>query len=635
MSLKTQSVSALSQFKIKTKLLAVSVSLLACIVAYAAYESRITQELENLQFAADQNAQSETELLLLRRHEKDFLARKDPKYIKKFKSSYESLLSRVNNLDQQLVHYANQHNTNFDHIESTLEQYLNQFNRLATQIAYIGLDESSGLLGELNAREDKLNNLLISADRPSLSNEFLRLVDSQNRFFLTQRDEQFQQVQTNWQAFHQKIQTQSLTSEMVDALSLASNDYREAFDELYEACKALGLDHNSGMRGELRKNVHGTEESLNKMQEQIGTLVNELRSEAKIKLRSFGIGIGLFISSLLILLSFQISNRLINVRNVMRNIAEGEGDLTVRMNDDGKDELAQLSQSFDKFVGKLQDSILEMAAVTVQLAQAAESSQVAANTSLDNAEQQQLESSSIATAVNQMLMTTNEIASNIENAASTAHKVKMDAEESMRLSHIAGDSIQGLTDSITNSQNLVLQLEEQSIEIQSVVSVISDITEQTNLLALNAAIEAARAGENGRGFAVVADEVRQLAKRTTDSTKVIEATISGLSTGVKNTVNLMQESLVQAGNTNQQTINAVKAIQRIVDEVSAIFDMNSQIATASEEQAMVSADIDRNITHIADLANNTKTAVNVSVQNSGEVRQAAGRLEMIVGQFKY
>ncbi|WP_050811494.1 methyl-accepting chemotaxis protein [Vibrio nigripulchritudo] len=389
------------------------------------------------------------------------------------------------------------------------------------------------------------------------------------------------------------------------------------------------------MRGELRKNVHGTEDSLNRMQTQIGELVNELRVEAKVKLRSFGIGIGLFISTLLILLSIQISGRLINVRNMMRNIAEGEGDLTVRMEDKGKDELAQLSQSFDKFVGKLQGSVLELAAVTVQLAQAAESSQKAANTSLDNAEQQQMESSSIATAVNQMLMTTNEIASNIENAASTAHKVKVDAEESMRLSHIAGDSIQGLTDNITNSQNLVRQLEEQSTEIQSVVSVISEITEQTNLLALNAAIEAARAGENGRGFAVVADEVRQLAKRTSDSTKVIERTISGLSTGVQSTVNLMQQSLTKAGDTNQQTIHAVEAIQRIVEEVSAIFDMNSQIATASEEQAMVSADIDRNITHIADLANNTKDAVNVSVQNSSEVRQAADRLELIVGQFRY
>lgn len=634
-AIEKNSASALSQFKIKTKLLAVTVSLLVCIVAYAAYESSIIQELESLQFAAEQNAQSETELLLLRRHEKDFLARKDPKYIKKFESSYNSLLSRVSNLDNQLAQYATQSNTDFDHIERTLEQYLNQFNRLATQMSYIGLDETSGLLGDLNAKEVKLNNLLISADRPSLSNDFLRLVDSQNRFFLTQRHEQFQQVQKHWQTFHSKIQAQPLSTAMGDAISLASNDYREAFGELYEACKALGLDHNSGMRGELRKNVHGTEDSLNKMQAQIGALVNQLRGEAKVKLRSFGIGIGLFISSLLILLSFQISNRLINVRNMMRNIAEGEGDLTVRMNDDGKDELAQLSQSFDKFVGKLQDSILEMAAVTVQLAHAAESSQVAANTSLDNAEQQQLESSSIATAVNQMLMTTNEIASNIENAASTAHKVKMDAEESMRLSHIAGDSIQGLTDNITNSQNLVLQLEQQSTEIQSVVSVISEITEQTNLLALNAAIEAARAGENGRGFAVVADEVRQLAKRTTDSTKVIEETISGLSIGVKNTVNLMQESLSQAGNTNQQTINAVKAIQRIVEEVSAIFDMNSQIATASEEQAMVSADIDRNITHIADFTNNTKQAVNVSVQNSGEVSQAAGRLEMIVGQFRY
>ena len=192
-----------------------------------------------------------------------------------------------------------------------------------------------------------------------------------------------------------------------------------------------------------------------------------------------------------------------------------------------------------------------------------------------------------------------------------------------------------LAENIAESQDLIVQLEEQSREINQVVTTIQGIAEQTNLLALNAAIEAARAGDHGRGFAVVASEVRELSLMTNDSTHQIESTIHGLTTGIDKTVAKMSASLEQTELVKSQTKDVVNAIEGIHFQVGEMFDLNSQISTASEEQSMVSVEIDRNITDIAHLASDTYTVVSGSVRCSEQVSSVSVKLEKIVAQFKY
>ena len=205
----------------------------------------------------------------------------------------------------------------------------------------------------------------------------------------------------------------------------------------------------------------------------------------------------------------------------------------------------------------------------------------------------------------------------------------------MQETQSTNNSINVLVEHIAESQNLIVQLEEQSREINQVVITIQGIAEQTNLLALNAAIEAARAGDHGRGFAVVASEVRQLSLMTNDSTQQIESTIHGLISGITKTVTKMSASLEQTELVKHQTKDVVDAIEGIHQQVGEMFDLNSQIATASEEQSMVSAEIDRNITDIAHLANDTHSEVAISVRYTEEVSNVSDKLDHIVTQFKY
>ncbi|KDN30634.1 hypothetical protein VFDL14_04775 [Vibrio fortis] len=192
-----------------------------------------------------------------------------------------------------------------------------------------------------------------------------------------------------------------------------------------------------------------------------------------------------------------------------------------------------------------------------------------------------------------------------------------------------------LVTNIEESQTLIDHLEEQSREINQVVTTIQGIAEQTNLLALNAAIEAARAGEHGRGFAVVASEVRELSLMTNNSTHQIETTIQGLTSGIEKTVAKMSESLDQTEHVKRQTKGVVNAIEGIHLQVGEMFDLNSQIATASEEQSVVSAEIDRNITDIAHLSVDTYEVVSGSVRCSEQVSNVSVKLDKIVAQFKY
>lgn len=254
---------------------------------------------------------------------------------------------------------------------------------------------------------------------------------------------------------------------------------------------------------------------------------------------------------------------------------------------------------------------------------------------MHNAQQQKVESESVATAINELVMTSQEITQNIEHAANNAHTVKNEADKGLKYTMDANGSLSLLSEDVRKSQDMIAGLEQQSLEVHSIISTIQGIAEQTNLLALNAAIEAARAGESGRGFSVVADEVRQLSLLTNNSIQQIESTINGLTEGVQTTVSLMQDSLVKADETSSKTTQALESIKHITNQVSQMFDLNSQIATASEEQSMVSADIDRNIVRIAELANDTHQVATKSAMSVDQVNQVGSKLGGIIQQFKY
>ncbi|ELR64821.1 Methyl-accepting chemotaxis protein I (serine chemoreceptor protein) [Photobacterium marinum] len=620
---------------IKAKLYLISFLLIAAMAGFALFEKLSFTKVEELQTAAQQTAQSKTDLLKLRRHEKDFLTRLDATYIKKFNQDQSTLTNRLNRVKDTLGKYNPQHEAGFNHALAALDQYSTQFNVITDQAILIGLNMDEGLRGNIaNAANTAEEAILMTGDE-QLYRMLLTLRRNEKDFIITKNPEHQTYFNNNLDTLQQTIKDKPYSRAELRSLRRNLTMYQIMFDELVEGYATIGFSYTDGLYGELRKAVRTLEQDLNQLERTILNEISTLQARERLTLGIVGAFITVIMSIVLLFISHQITRRLSNVNRMMKDIAEGNGDLTVRMNDTGNDELAQLSHSFDKFTSKLQSIISGIADISQSLSGAAKESTAASANSLTNAEEQQSESSSVAAAINELLATSNEIASNINDAANAAERVKEEAGQSLQISQQAGQSIKALATDIASSQSLIERLEVESANINKVIGVIREITEQTNLLALNAAIEAARAGEHGRGFAVVADEVRQLAQRTHSSTQEIENTIDKLHHGVAESVDIMQKSQKQTEVTVSQTNQATDAVNRIVAAITEISDKNIQIASASEQQAMVSAEIDKNITQISELAMNTATAVSQSSKASQNVSKMAQQLDEVVGQFKF
>lgn len=345
--------------------------------------------------------------------------------------------------------------------------------------------------------------------------------------------------------------------------------------------------------------------------------------------------VGLFIGILsAILITYLIAKPLGDAVLAMNDIAEGEGDLTSRLNVCGRDEVADLGRSFNGFVTKIQSTIGEVSGATTQLATAAEEMSVITADTREGAERQQSETDLVATAMNEMTATVQEVAQNAISAAEAAKQADKQADEGRTTVTLTIESIDTLAIEIERASSVINTVEQDSENIGSVLEVIRGIAEQTNLLALNAAIEAARAGEQGRGFAVVADEVRTLASRTQQSTQEIQVMIDSLQAGATSAVAAMRESSNKATDTVKQASLAGTALENITQSIGEINQMNNQIAEAAKQQGEVAEEINENIVNITDVATQSANGAEQLSSASSEMANLSNSLQNLVARFK-
>jgi methyl-accepting chemotaxis protein len=329
------------------------------------------------------------------------------------------------------------------------------------------------------------------------------------------------------------------------------------------------------------------------------------------------------------------------IRSIVQPLAEAlrvteivaSGDLTKTIRVVGKDEPARLLESMKRMQARLRETIMSISDSSTQLAAAAEELNVVTEDSSRGLAQQNSEIEQAATAVNQMTAAVDEVARNAVATAEASKQSELSGREGQQQVSRTVQSINELAQGVTTTASQVGELANKVRDITKVLDVIRAIAEQTNLLALNAAIEAARAGDAGRGFAVVADEVRALAHRTQQSTQEIEAMIGGIQHGTENAVRAMQQSNQQAHSTLVVAEAAGHALDQIAAAIATISERNLVVASASEEQAQVSREVDRNLINIRDLSMQTSAGANQTTAASQELAQLAVGLRALVGRF--
>ncbi|HKJ77337.1 MAG TPA: methyl-accepting chemotaxis protein, partial [Gammaproteobacteria bacterium] len=339
-------------------------------------------------------------------------------------------------------------------------------------------------------------------------------------------------------------------------------------------------------------------------------------------------GIGVWIISSL------ISRPLKAAVAAMEDIAEGGGDLTCELKSGTQDEIGQMCSAFNRFVSQIRDLVTQVTESTHKLTTEAE--RVYAITTETNAgvRQQQQETEQVATAMNEMTATAQDVAENARLAAEAAGQADQEAGNGRQVVGETVTAINSLAEMVEQAADAIHQVEDDTENIGTVLDVIRGIAEQTNLLALNAAIEAARAGESGRGFAVVADEVRTLAQRSHQSTQEIQEIIEKLQKGAQDAVAVMTKGRVEARSSVDQAGQAGTSLETIAGSVDSITEMNQHIADSAGQQGEVADEINRNIANITQVAEKTASGTDDLTDASRNLAHLAEDLQSLVRRFQ-
>ncbi|MDU9412413.1 methyl-accepting chemotaxis protein [Pseudomonas sp. zfem005] len=356
---------------------------------------------------------------------------------------------------------------------------------------------------------------------------------------------------------------------------------------------------------------------------------------------AYDTSINIVIGSVLLALAMTVALAMTLTRSIVRPLGDSlrfaesiaKGDLTRTVEVSGQDEATRLSEALQRMQENLRQTIRQISDSSIQLASAAEEMTTVTEQGSLTLQQQNSEIEQAAAAVNQMTAAVEEVARNAASASTSARQSSEAANLGNQRVAETLEAIRSLSVQVQETEAQVQGLAQQAVDISQVLNVIRAIAEQTNLLALNAAIEAARAGEQGRGFAVVADEVRALAHRTQTSTLEIEKMIASIQNGTGSAVQAMQASNSQAQATRLSADEAGRALQEITEAVGTIDERNLQIATASEQQAHVAREVDRNLMSIRDLSIQSAAGAHQTTVASSEVARLAVDLKGLVARF--
>ncbi|MGP9825548.1 methyl-accepting chemotaxis protein [Ectopseudomonas khazarica] len=425
--------------------------------------------------------------------------------------------------------------------------------------------------------------------------------------------DRFQQAKTGYLGEQEKITAFVRQDDFEQAKGVMSGTINQYADDISRALTALAALNRSGAADAATQSIAVFESA-----------------------RVWGIVMMLVAALITVALAMLLTRSIVAPLSEAVQVAEvvASGDLTRSIEAEGKDEPARLLLALRSMQQSLRSTIQGIADSSNQLASASEELHAVTEDATRGLHQQNTEIEQAATAVNEMTAAVEEVARNAVSTSEASRESNVTAQQGREQVRQTVDSISQLSDDVGTTAAEVEQLAERVREISKVLDVIRSIAEQTNLLALNAAIEAARAGEAGRGFAVVADEVRALAHRTQQSTQEIEQMIGGIQDGSERAVTSMQSSNGRARSTLEVAQAAGVALEQITQAIASINERNLVIASASEEQAQVAREVDRNLVNIRDLSMQTSAGADQTSAASQELSRLAVDLNGLVARFK-
>lgn len=607
----------------------VSIAALAAMFGLQLYFGQVQSELSK---ASQEISSLKSEVLSLRRDEKDFLSRLDLKYVGRHQSNNNDIKTLTQDLNDVFTRHGipTEALTAFN---SDLALYSNTFKNVVALNQEIGLTPKSGLYGTLRSAVHQVESMVKQYDEPRLMVQMLQLRRAEKDFMLRRSDSYIAKFDEGINQFNSVLSQSLLEESSKQDIAKFIKQYSADFKQLVAKERQLGLSITEGEMGKLRQAVANTDSALNQLESLARIAIEEKEDSAFLLGLSIAVLIALALAGATFVIIRSIIDPVKQITAVITHIEQNK-DLSMRCDDSSDDELGQIAKHFNSMVESFQELIEQVTTSVDTMNQSCQDLASNVTRASEGVTSQLNETDMVATAVTEMGATIEEIAKNTELAASKASSTHENAQLGQRGVEQTIEKIQSLAFQINESSIVVNELEKDSETIGSVLSVIKSIAEQTNLLALNAAIEAARAGEQGRGFAVVADEVRSLALRTQESTEEISSIVQTLQSRTRSIVQVMSASRIQGDESAIQAASAGDLLQQINSDVTNIMDMSTQIAAAIEEQSMVATEVNKNVVVIRDIAQATADTAAENSAATENVKERAEFLQRAVSKFK-
>ncbi|PMO37116.1 chemotaxis protein [Vibrio sp. 10N.222.52.B12] len=583
---------------IRHKLYSLGVIAILGIVTLLATSSHFANQSQELNHAIKLVGDLEIRLLNLRRNEKDFLLRGNNKYLGKFDENVDKFLST----EQELAGILNRYDLPSSHqFKQDLLSYQTGFQKLVAAYERFGLDDQSGLLAPY---QQALSEAKITANHEQV-------------IALTQFDELVKAGEVN-ESLLQGLYVPALI---------------ESARQLSAQKRTIGVAYNKGLLGETRALSHTVEEQFKTFSSALTNAAQERDTQNAIVKQSITVLVLVVIFALIMQISRSINLRVSSLLATIKNISESNN-MSLRSELKGKDELVDISHHLNDLLDKLEHLIHGTQEKSAQLSASTDNMHRELEGVMEQFHAQADHTSSMATAVQQMVATIGEISESTSVAVEGVHQAASNAEQGRTVVETTVTNVGQLTGILSNSQQSIGSLNEHVAKIGGAVNIIQDIAEQTNLLALNAAIEAARAGEQGRGFAVVADEVRALASRTHQSTEEITRVVSD----IQSQMSMVVSDIDQCNDQGQQTLSASgqldSSLQQIIADMNAIQGNSERIASAIEEQGIVMNQVSDSITELNVISENNMQSAQECLHEVNSVSAQAHDMDDAVAKFK-
>jgi methyl-accepting chemotaxis protein len=617
---------------IKHKLILNTVLLVVALVAMLGLFYNTQTNLEKLNSAKNLVVHQQVNMLTLRRHEKDFLARLDLSYEQKFNETMNSLFKDQARLKNVMDAYSIDTNTLLE-LTQDFKEYQADFLSVVTASKKLGLTPEKGLQGELRSAVHNIESELSALNQDALLVSMLQLRRYEKDFMLRNDPKYIASFNKTLDQLESALSKASLPTDKTQLLSSLTEQYRKSFNEYTDGKKALGLTSKEGKLLVMRASIHKTETALDALEVQLTQAIHA-KTAFSMMLTEILCGIIIVVGVLFAwIINRTINSALSTIQTTMREI-QTTHNIGLRIDLPAKDEIGFVASSindmlrdFSRVIADANQTVKEMNTTTMQL------SQNAARTS-DDAQKQRAETDMVAVSVTEMVGTVEDISRSMDMAASKALSTQENAREGQAKVSSAIDRIRQLSDRLEGSVETVSALAKESESIGGVLSVIQGIAEQTNLLALNAAIEAARAGEQGRGFAVVADEVRALASRTHSATEEISEIIVTLQGRTKGIVSLMEDCRQDGILSRDEATITGTVLDQILLNVEEISAMAGSVSTAIEQQTIAANEISKNVDTIREITEDTSASVALNSKASQEIAGQAESLNRSISLFK-